>query len=124
MSRTNCINCGAAKDIDEIKCPFCGTTYFDMTAIDLDEGTPVALSVRKGDFVFQMLARPELQSISMEDEIATGVGWCGEPILQFTRSRTVTAGLNFIALPRRREGCSPELIRVKRTALGKQEGQG
>ena len=26
MSKTNCVNCGAAKDIDEIKCPFCGTS--------------------------------------------------------------------------------------------------
>ena len=124
MSRTNCINCGAAKDIDEIKCPFCGTTYFDMTAIDLDEGTPVALSVRKGDFVFQMLAKPELKSISVEDEIAPRAGWRVEPLLESTRSRIVTAGLNFIAIPRRREDCSPELLRVKRTALGKQEEQG
>ena len=41
MSRTNCVNCGAAKDTDEIKCPFCGTTYLDFTAIDFGSGQPV-----------------------------------------------------------------------------------
>ena len=29
MSKTNCINCGAAKEVEEIKCPFCGTVYLD-----------------------------------------------------------------------------------------------
>lgn len=118
MSRTNCINCGAAKDIDEIKCPFCGTTYFDMTAIDLDEGTPVALSVRKGDFVFQMLARPELESISIEDETATALGQYGNPLVRIVNSRTVTAGLNFKAIPRRHEGWKPVLFRITHTVSG------
>ena len=41
MSKTNCINCGAAKDTNEIKCPFCGTTYLDFTAIDFTKHEPV-----------------------------------------------------------------------------------
>lgn len=43
MSKTNCINCGAAKEESEIKCPFCGTVYLDMTTIDFFEHTPVIL---------------------------------------------------------------------------------
>lgn len=43
MIKTNCINCGAAKEVTEIKCPFCGTVYLDMTTIDFFNHTPVIL---------------------------------------------------------------------------------
>ena len=73
MSKTNCINCGAAKDVDEIKCPFCGTTYLDLTAIDFDSGKPVVCQfVMPGMFrgndggrmIMSMLAIPQLDEIS------------------------------------------------------------
>ena len=66
--RTNCVNCGAAIDIDSDKCPFCGTSYFDLTAIDFASKNPVALRLRlplgKDKIVFSMLAIPELGSIN------------------------------------------------------------
>lgn len=99
MSKTNCINCGAAKDVEDVKCPFCGTSYFDMTAIDLNESLPVALMIRKGRFVFQMLAKPELQSVSIEDDIDYVTDWKESHLGQFTKSRTVTAGVQFRAVP-------------------------
>ena len=43
MSKTNCPNCGAAKESSDIKCPFCGTAYLDMTAIDLYSHEPMML---------------------------------------------------------------------------------
>lgn len=46
MSKTNCVNCGHGKDPDAIKCPFCGTTYFDLTGIDLSMRDPVVLMVK------------------------------------------------------------------------------
>lgn len=72
MSKTNCINCGAAKDIDAIKCPFCGTTYVDLTAIDFGSDKPVAcqfmlprnISGTDGKrVVMSMLAIPQLDEI-------------------------------------------------------------
>ena len=35
MSKTNCINCGAAKESSDLQCPFCGTKYVDLTTLDL-----------------------------------------------------------------------------------------
>ena len=77
MSKTNCINCGAAKDISEIKCPFCGTTYLDLTAIDFDSGEPVVcefvlpktfgFSNCHGRVVMSMLAKPRLDRIDVSD---------------------------------------------------------
>ena len=75
MSKTNCINCGSAKDIDEIKCPFCGTTYLDFTAIDFDSGDPVVCQFLLPSWVhgkknermlMSMLAVPQICEITSE----------------------------------------------------------
>ena len=34
MSKTNCVNCGASKEVSDLQCPFCGTRYADLTTID------------------------------------------------------------------------------------------
>ena len=66
MSKTNCINCGHGKDPDAIKCPFCGTTYFDMTGIDISGETPVILMLKNPDGnVFQMKAYPKSFALTM-----------------------------------------------------------
>lgn len=64
MSKTNCVNCGAAKDVDQLKCPFCGTTYLDLTAIDFSSNAPVVCDfVLPGSRdVLQMVAIPKLES--------------------------------------------------------------
>lgn len=68
MSKTNCINCGAAKDMSDIKCPFCGTSYVDLTALDLDKHEKVALVFKApgGKYTVSMLARPRLESIDVQ----------------------------------------------------------
>ena len=75
MSKTNCVNCGSAKDTSEIKCPFCGTTYLDFTAIDFGSGDPVICQfvmpkeIRYGDtnkrVVMSMKAIPMLEEMVM-----------------------------------------------------------
>ena len=72
MSKTNCINCGAAKDTSDIRCPFCGTTYLDMTAIDFTSHTPVVCQfvVPNGNdkVLVSALARPRLTEFRVEHE--------------------------------------------------------
>ena len=41
MKGKNCPNCGAVYTLEDIKCPYCGTLYFDMTAIDFTENKPI-----------------------------------------------------------------------------------
>lgn len=106
MSRTNCVNCGASKDIDEIKCPFCGTTYIDMTAIDFDSGKPVVCQfVLPSNFkdkngnklIMSMLAIPRLDEIV---QTATTVDVCGGGIgyhrmASFVDSWDMNVGVSF-----------------------------
>lgn len=46
MKGRNCPNCGAALDSAVCKCSYCGTSYFDISAIDIDSGTPFYLKIR------------------------------------------------------------------------------
>ena len=68
MSMTNCVNCGAAKEETDVKCPFCGTLYFDMTAIDFDSMKPVACAfiLPGSKQKMTMLAIPQLDAIEAE----------------------------------------------------------
>lgn len=80
MSSRNCINCGAPFNIELNKCPYCGTSYFDMSCLDLDSEKPFALKIKtkingKNCFITQMV-RP-LNNLSIEvlqyyDEIYGG----------------------------------------------------
>lgn len=38
MKKLNCPNCGAPFEIETHKCPYCGTSYFDMGCIDFEKG--------------------------------------------------------------------------------------
>lgn len=55
MSERNCVNCGAVIEIDAVKCPYCGTSYFDFTNIELD-GKPVVLKLKHNNRIFMLKA--------------------------------------------------------------------
>jgi len=104
MSKTNCINCGSAKDTDEIKCPFCGTTYLDFTAIDFSSNDPVVcefvLPFSKEKTIMSMLAIPKLNEISVESVP------CYVDSLRSTRLYTIDSwemnvGVSFIPVERK-----------------------
>jgi len=105
MSKTNCINCGAAKDTNEIKCPFCGTTYLDLTAIDFSSDDPVVCqfvlpdNIRIGNSnakaVMSMLAKPCLEDMSMEKNTTTIYGGWGNPVATFTTDCNLNIGVSF-----------------------------
>lgn len=48
----NCPNCGAPYDVELSTCPYCGTSYFDLSAIDIREGKPFYLKLKNGDWIF------------------------------------------------------------------------
>ena len=44
MKSRNCPNCGAVIDNEHIKCPFCGTMYFDLSVMPIND--PFFLKIR------------------------------------------------------------------------------
>lgn len=71
MKRTNCVNCGGAIDSDTAKCPFCGTSYVDMSPADIQLG---------GKFVIRIhgLRGPQLMTAYVTDYsvMMDGMSYC------------------------------------------------
>ncbi len=123
MSKTNCINCGAAKDTSEIKCPFCGTTYLDLTAIDFSSDDPVVCQFvlpeefrpgfrgAKGRFIMSMLARPQLENITMQANTVDVSGSFGNHIASFVTDYDINIGVSFKPVCRQNE--SKQLITLE-----------
>ena len=98
MSKTNCVNCGSAKDTDEIKCPFCGTTYLDFTAIDFTSRDPVVCQFvlpYSGKTVMQMLAIPVLDDISIEYNHIDITGFCDTTHHYLSGPPDMNVGISF-----------------------------
>lgn len=73
--RTNCPNCGGPLPVNGLKCEFCGTRIIDLTMIDFDCDEPTMFllnlprSITGGQkATISMWARPELNSITMEQD--------------------------------------------------------
>lgn len=47
MNKNNCPNCGAVIDKNNYKCSYCGTLYYDLSTIPLNE--PFYLKIRLND---------------------------------------------------------------------------
>lgn len=101
--RTNCVNCGAAIETDAVKCPFCGTSYFDLTAIDFTSSDPVALRLRLpgqgGTFLISMLATPHFETLEDQWDMVECYSSISK-LMEIPRSRSVSANISFDAVTR------------------------
>ena len=66
MSRTNCINCGAAKEVADLQCPFCGTKYADLSMIDFMSEEPIYVQLRSNGKTFTAKAYITSREMSFE----------------------------------------------------------
>jgi len=104
MSKTNCINCGAAKDTAEVRCPFCGTTYLDLTAIDFSSDAPVVCKFVlpvdgiDGKLIMTTTARPKLEELSDNVE-TTDIYQSWGQAYSFTTRRSMKIGISFEPVP-------------------------
>ena len=67
----NCPNCGAPYDIALDKCPYCSTSYFDMSAMDINNQQPFYLKLRYGDMIFtsKVIAEPHIDINYCKDTV-------------------------------------------------------
>ena len=55
MERHNCPNCGAP--IQSTQCPYCGTVFYDFTALDSDKPTYIRMNWHGNQIVFRAIMR-------------------------------------------------------------------
>lgn len=85
----NCPNCGAPYDPNEPKCPYCGTIYYDMSAINFDDGEPIYLQIKTNDMVIMQKVIPQLGGIEItHDALSFGS-------YKVTRSCCVNTSVSF-----------------------------
>lgn len=96
MKRTNCPNCGGPLPVNGLKCEFCDTRIIDLTMIDFDSDAPTMFVLKAPKYMVQdkdvyisMWARPELESISVENETAYALNARGERLCPIDVSHSV-----------------------------------
>lgn len=112
MSMTNCKNCGAALDIWEPKCQFCGTRNINLTALDLASGEPAnfifrmphnikVVNEKNEEIYMTVLAVPSLEDIVMtSDSIDAYGGWSNNKLISAQSNYNVELGLKLTTVYR------------------------
>ena len=99
----NCPNCGAPYDIGLNKCPYCGTSYYDLSALDLTAREPFYLKIKtemngQPCYITQLVRPYADMSIEFSSETVEVQGLGCERICSFTRSHTMTTNISFEAV--------------------------
>ena len=97
--KTNCPNCSAPLEIGEIKCPYCGTIYYDLSAIDFDAHEPIFLTIKYNNMIITQKAIPQLANfeISTDTVYATG-GLNHHKLVAFPVSHKLQTNVTFEAV--------------------------
>lgn len=99
MDKLNCPNCGAPIDVETHKCPYCGTSYFDMSCIDFDEKTPIFLKLKIGDNYLTQKVIPTIGEITFTSEPTYCRSSDGSIMSAFTTNNYMTTNISFESLP-------------------------
>lgn len=77
MKNLNCPNCGAPIDLETNKCPYCNTSYFDFSNINIDENEPFFLRIKKGDIYITSLVKAKNTDVKFITESTNYYGGIG-----------------------------------------------
>lgn len=103
MDQRNCPNCAAPYDVELNKCPYCGTSYYDLSSLDLTAQEPFYLKIKVdmngSPCYITQLVRPRVDmSMEFGSDTVDCYGRFGEKLTTFTRSNSLTTNLSFEAV--------------------------
>ena len=99
MKSRNCPNCGAPYDINEYKCPYCGTLYLDLSMIDFDNQIPFFLSIKKDGMIITQKVLPQTAAFEMNEDAVYATSVHGNKLMSFPVNRSLETNIQFIAIP-------------------------
>lgn len=96
MASKNCPNCAAPYDVSLNKCPYCGTSYFDLSAIDIYSTEPFYLKLKNGNITFtsKVIVKPDV-SITISNDGVDAVDGYGNVINSIVKSQSVDIDIGF-----------------------------
>ena len=100
MNRKNCPNCGAPYDVELNTCPYCKTSYFDMSCIDMEDRKPFYLKLKINGMVFisKVITDPST-STTFKQEDKTISDMSGNIILRETIDKYIDIDMRFHSVP-------------------------
>ena len=103
MTQRNCPNCAAPYDVELNKCPYCGTSYYDLSALDLTAREPFYLKIKveingKECYITQLVKPRMDMSMDFSIDDVDCYGGIGNRLVTYTRSRSLTTNLSFEAV--------------------------
>jgi predicted nucleic acid-binding Zn-ribbon protein len=96
MNQRNCPNCGAPYKTELSTCPYCGTSYFDMSAIDINDCKPFYLKLKIGNMVFtsKVVVASDIQ-MNFQEDTRSFMGKFGEKIEEIVVNRYMDIDMRF-----------------------------
>lgn len=113
MNKRNCPNCGAPYDMELNKCPYCGTSYYDLSSLDFTNNEPFYMKIKinnNGHIAYvTQLVRPVLKDILITDESVYAYDGRGTRLYN-VRGSSITTNVEFEAL---RDVNKNECVRIE-----------
>ena len=101
----NCPNCSAPYDISFNKCPYCNTSYFDLSCIDINDREPFYLKLKVNNMVItQKVIVNSDCSIELSEDNLCVCDRNGNKLHNIIKSRGALTSLSFTALPDYKDG--------------------
>lgn len=95
----NCPNCGSPLNPEQIKCEYCGTYHYDMSAINFDDHEPFYLTIKIQGKIITQLVSPSAGAINISsDETCT---YQDTKLISFKNPPIITTDLSFKAIPQK-----------------------
>ena len=96
VASKNCPNCAAPYDVSLNKCPYCGTSYFDMSCIDINSLEPFYIKLKMGDMmVTSKVVVKEDASITISEDVMDVVNKYGDKVGRVVTGKSVDIDIGF-----------------------------
>lgn len=95
----NCPNCGAPFELNEYKCPYCGTLYLDLSMIDFDTCEPFYLSIKKEGYLITQKVKPCAVDLESTCEQVSYITSNETKLATFALNKRLETNVQFFAIP-------------------------
>lgn len=95
----NCPNCAAPYEVQLNKCPYCGTSYFDLTSIDFEGSKPIYLKIKLPQGTLTQKCIPHCEGIISKSETVYDYDHWGYVMRSYNPGCYLTTDVTFEGIP-------------------------